>query len=68
MTNPHSKLMRVKEICDWLNVSESAIYKWVNEGRFPKPIKLGARDAKRHASRWRREEVEQWLKEKSDRE
>ena len=41
MTKYPSKLMKVSELTEWLNVSESAIYKWVQQGRFPKPIKLG---------------------------
>ena len=59
-----SKLMKVSEITEWLNVSESAIYKWVQQGRFPKPIKLGDSTTKRHSSRWIREEVEEWLERK----
>ena len=64
MTKYPSKLMKVSELTEWLNVSESAIYKWVQQGRFPKPIKLGDSATNRHSSRWIREDVEEWLEGK----
>ena len=57
----HSNLLRVKDVAAILSVSESAIYKWVAEGRFPKPIKLSDADAKRASSRWHYEDIEAWL-------
>ena len=36
-----SNFLKAKDVADWLDVSESAIYKWVNEGNFPKPYKFG---------------------------
>lgn len=67
MTKYPSKLMKVSEIAEWLNVSEAAIYKWVNEERFPKPIKFGEEDNKRQSSRWVREDIESWLERKRTR-
>lgn len=62
MTKYPSKLMKISEISEWLNVSESAIYKWVNEERFPKPIKFGLEaKRKRMSARWTREDIEDWL-------
>jgi len=66
MTKYHSSprvspLMKIGEITEWLSVSESAIYKWVDQERFPKPIKFGGADTKRKSSRWVREEVETWF-------
>ena len=60
-----SKLMKISEISEWLNVSESAIYKWVKEERFPKPIKFGDDATKRMSSRWVREDIEKWLESKA---
>ena len=48
-------------MADWLDVSESAIYKWVNEGNFPKPYKFGNGDARRSASRWSKQDIDDWL-------
>jgi len=63
MTFPsESKLMRISELTEWLNVSKSSIYKWVSEGTFPKPIILGEENgAKNSASRWVEHEILQWL-------
>ncbi len=61
-----SNFLKAKDVADWLDVSESAIYKWVNEGDFPKPYKLGNIDAQRAASRWDREEIKQWLEKRRD--
>ena len=56
-----SKLLKVGEVSEWLNVSRSTIYKWVNEGEFPEPVVLGQDDGKRSASRWKEAEVVDWL-------
>tara|TARA_R100001460_G_C3511610_1_gene171531 strand:- start:191 stop:400 length:210 start_codon:yes stop_codon:yes gene_type:complete len=56
-----SKLLKVGEVSEWLNVSRSTIYKWVNEGEFPEPVVLGQDDGKRSASRWKEDEVVDWL-------
>lgn len=62
----HSKMMKAKDIAEWLGVSESAIYKWVSDGEFPRPYKLGNGDERRSASRWDRDEIKQWLEERRD--
>lgn len=62
----HSDLMKVGEVAAWLNVSESAIYKWVKEGTFPKPFKLSPADSKRSASRWSRSDIAEWLEARRD--
>jgi predicted DNA-binding transcriptional regulator AlpA len=62
----HSKMMKAKDIAEWLGVSECAIYKWVSDGEFPRPYKLGNGDARRSASRWDRDEIKQWLEERRD--
>ena len=56
-----SKLLKVGEVSEWLNVSRSTIYKWVHEGEFPEPVVLGQDDGKRSASRWKEDEVVDWL-------
>ena len=62
----HSKMMKAKDVAEWLGVSESATYKWVSEGEFPKPYKLGNGDAKRSASRWDRDDILLWLDDRRD--
>ena len=61
-----SKLLRIREVAEWLGVSQSAIYKWVAEGRFPPPVKLGDESQKRVASRWIEAEVQKWIEERID--
>ena len=61
-----SKMMKAKDVAEWLGVSESAIYKWVGDGDFPKPYNLGNADAERAASRWDRKEIELWLENRRD--
>ena len=56
-----SKLLRIGEVSEWLNISRSTIYKWVNDGEFPEPVVLGQDAGKRSATRWREEEVQEWL-------
>ena len=56
-----SKLLRIGEVSEWLNISRSTIYKWVNDGEFPEPVVLGQDDGKRSATRWREEEVQEGL-------
>ena len=56
-----SKLLKVGEVSEWLNVSRSTIYKWVHEGEFPEPVVLGQDDGKRSASRWKEDEVVDWV-------
>jgi len=51
-------------VAAWLGVSESAVYKWVGDGDFPRPYKLGNADAQRSASRWDRDEIEAWLEKR----
>jgi prophage regulatory protein len=58
------------EVVSWLGVARSTIYRWVDEGHFPKPVVLGPEKDKNSTTRWLRTEVEQWLasrpREKTD--
>ena len=56
-----SKILKVKEVAEELNVSVQQIYKLVSKGRFPKPIKLGER-----GSGWLTSEIDAWLQSKVD--
>ena len=56
-----SKILKVKQVAEELNVSVQQIYKLVSKGRFPKPIKLGER-----GSGWLTSEIDAWLQSKVD--
>jgi predicted DNA-binding transcriptional regulator AlpA len=61
----HSKLLGIKEVAEWIGVSQSAIYKWV--GRRPLPTARSSwevSDQKRMAARWLEEDIQQWIQEK----
>ena len=50
------KTVRLRDVARLLGVSRSTIYKYMNEGNFPLPLKLGKR-----AVRWRLTDIEAWL-------
>ena len=56
-----SKILKVKQVAEEINVSVPQVYKLVNLGRFPKPIKLGER-----GSGWLTSEIDAWLQSRVD--
>lgn len=55
--------LKVGDLSDWLNVSRSTIYRWVEQNHFPQPVILGVgnEDGRSSVSRWRRSEIQAWL-------
>ena len=51
-------LVDMKEITKFTGLTDKWFYKLIQEGQFPKPIKLG------RSSRWQKSEVEAWLQER----
>ena len=56
-----SKVLKVKQVAEEINVSVQQIYKLVSKGTFPKPIKLGER-----GSGWLISEIDVWLQSRVD--
>ena len=54
--NASPQLMTVNDIAALAQISTETIHRWVRQGRFPKPRKIG------RASRWPREQVEEILR------
>ena len=52
------RLLTIREVCAIAGVSRSSIYTGINEGHFPRPVRLG-----RKAIRWRASDIEKWLAE-----
>jgi prophage regulatory protein len=52
----HERLLKVSEVQARLGVSRAAVYKWIGEGRFPAPLKLGPK-----AARWPESVVNRWI-------
>lgn len=48
-------LVDMKEITKFTGLTDKWFYKLIQEGQFPKPIKLG------RSSRWQKSQVEAWL-------
>lgn len=53
----NTTLIDMKFICERLGMTDKWIYKLIQDGRFPKPIKLG------RSSKWKLSEVDQWLQD-----
>ena len=56
-----SRILKVKQVAEEINVSVPQVYKLVSLGRFPKPIKLGER-----GSGWLITEIDAWLQSRVD--
>ncbi|NWO10404.1 AlpA family transcriptional regulator [Chromohalobacter salexigens] len=50
------KLIRIKDVMDRTGLARSTIYKYISEGKFPRPIKLGVR-----AVAWVETEIDGWI-------
>ena len=49
-------ILRMKDVCSELGVSRASVYRLLQSGGFPKPLKLGKR-----AIGWERYHIQQWL-------
>ena len=59
MSNPTEhprKLLRLPQVKDLTGLSRATIYRYVDVGDFPRPVKLGARAVAWHAS-----DVDDWI-------
>lgn len=55
-----SRLIRLKEVQHRVGLGRSTIYRWMAEGRFPKPVQLGG-----HAVAWTQEDIDDWIARQS---
>lgn len=54
----NDQLVDMAFITTYTGMTDKWFYKLINEGKFPKPIKLG------RSSRWKESEVEEWVQER----
>jgi prophage regulatory protein len=54
------KLYRLRELSARIGLGRSAVYQAIKDGRFPKPVRVGAR-----AVAWRHQDIEAWLAERA---
>ena len=52
-------LIKCHEIQADFTLSRATIYRWMKEGKFPKPIHLGA-----NMVRWKKSDIDNWLAER----
>ena len=50
------RLLRLREVGDLVRLSRSAVYRRMQAGEFPRPVRIGPK-----AVRWRTEDIEAWL-------
>lgn len=53
------RLIKLKEVIHRTALPRSTLYKYIAEGRFPKPVSLGERNVA-----WVESEVEEWILER----
>ena len=56
MSENHPKFLRLAEVRNRVPYSRSTIYQLITQGRFPKPINLGAR-----AVAWLESDIDEWI-------
>lgn len=54
-----TRLIRLPEVQHRVGLGRSTIYRWMAEGKFPKPVQLGG-----YLVAWAEEEVESWITDK----
>ena len=53
------KLIKLKQVMECTGLARSTVYKFMAEGQFPKPVKLGVRMVA-----WVEAEIQAWVNEK----
>lgn len=51
-----AKMLRLKQVLEIIPVKKSTIYKWIQEGKFPEPLRPSSR-----CSLWSSDSVEQFM-------
>ena len=51
-----TRLIRLKEVQHRVGLGRSTIYRWMAEGKFPKPVQLGG-----YAVAWAEADIDEWI-------
>ena len=54
-----TRLIRLKEVQHRVGLGRSTIYRWMSEGKFPKPVQLGG-----YTVAWAEDDVETWIQDR----
>ena len=65
LNNNSEILLTLKEVTAFVSCSKSSIYRYINQGIFPKPHKLDP-DKIYSAARWKHSEVQEWIKSRTN--
>ncbi|BCD61729.1 prophage regulatory protein [Nitratiruptor phage NrS-5] len=60
-TPQQDRLIDIKEVSYLIGMAKPTIYRYIRDGKFPKPIKIGIR-----ASRWSYQAVMNWIEQQKD--
>lgn len=52
---PTKQYLSDKEITERYSIARATVWRWVAEGRFPSPVKIG-----NNCTRWKIADLEQW--------
>ena len=55
------RLIRLRDVQHRVGLGRSTIYRWMAEGRFPKPVHLGG-----DAVAWSQADIDDWISERSE--
>lgn len=55
-----ARLLRLKDVLHRVGLGRSTIYRWMDEGKFPKPHSIGD-----YAVRWLESDVDAWIASKT---
>lgn len=59
---PHDGYMRAAQLVPHvLPISRATLFRWVKDGKFPAPVKLGEK-----VSAWRAQDVREWMQGKAE--
>lgn len=51
-----TRLIRLKDVQHRVGLGRSTIYRWMAEGKFPKPVQLGG-----YAVAWAEDDIQNWI-------
>jgi len=51
-----TRLIRIREVQHRVGLGRSTIYRWMAQGKFPKPVQIGS-----YSVAWKENDIEQWI-------
>jgi prophage regulatory protein len=57
----NTKIIKLPEVCERCALSRSSIYAYIQNNKFPKPVRLGER-----AVGWKETEITTWIDSRAD--